>query len=358
MASFSAELRVAGHAFPVLLCTFGTEQAIHQRGRVSTKVRHGPVQLTLSVPDNDVLFAWANEPLKQQAAAIVYADANGGSAIETLHLAAAHCVAYAEEFYHGDGTLGSYVCTLTLSDPNGWTLQAGGPAVAFVSPAAREHGASAGFERETAALPDASLGNVAQTALAAATAAQPVAAGLAAMLGTTFEIEDLAPFTERVTADLQLLYATPSGKLLLDSLHASGKKVAIEYTMGGNEIEGYEAPEARFLTNDGSAGVGTSSRVLYNPRLETIGDEPWATRPPAIALAHELIHAEQAAYGRMAAGSARNGQAAIAPASKRQPEALVRELEAVGVPPHDQYPVNENKIRREWNPPQPERDYY
>jgi hypothetical protein len=57
MASFSAELRVAGHAFPVIHCLFGVEQATHQRGRVSTKVRYGPVQLVLDVPEGDELLA-------------------------------------------------------------------------------------------------------------------------------------------------------------------------------------------------------------------------------------------------------------------------------------------------------------
>ena len=68
MASFFAELRVAGESFSVLQCAFAVEQATHQRGRVSTKVRYGPVQLTLDVPEDDTLLAWANEPQKRQPA--------------------------------------------------------------------------------------------------------------------------------------------------------------------------------------------------------------------------------------------------------------------------------------------------
>ena len=56
MASFSAELRVAGHAFALTHCTFGVAQATHQRGRVSTEVRYGPVQLVLDVPAGELLF--------------------------------------------------------------------------------------------------------------------------------------------------------------------------------------------------------------------------------------------------------------------------------------------------------------
>ena len=65
MASFSAELRVAGHVFPVLHCHFGVHQATHHRGQVSAKVRKEPVTLTLSVSDGDVLLAWAADPHKR-----------------------------------------------------------------------------------------------------------------------------------------------------------------------------------------------------------------------------------------------------------------------------------------------------
>ena len=154
MASFSAELHVAGFRFPVLHCHFGVHQATHQRGRVSTRVRHEPVHLTLSVPDEGALLAWAAEAQKRQAAAVVFRDANGGSPVETLALGAAYCVNYQEEFVSGDATNGAYVCHLVLSDPDGFTIQAGGPATAFVAPAAREHGVPG------AALVGAAIGGV------------------------------------------------------------------------------------------------------------------------------------------------------------------------------------------------------
>ncbi|WP_317196659.1 type VI secretion system tube protein TssD [Hymenobacter negativus] len=140
MASFSAELHVAGHVFPVTHCHFEVEQATQLRGRASAKVRYGPVQLVLDVPDGDVLPAWATDPDQRHTTAIVFLDANGGRAVETLHLPAAYCVAYQEQFRSGDAQGGSYQCFLTLSDPTGWTMAPGGPASAFVAPAAREHG--------------------------------------------------------------------------------------------------------------------------------------------------------------------------------------------------------------------------
>ena len=60
--------------------------------------------------------------------------------LETLRLSAAYCVRYHERFVSGDAQGGAYQCYVTLSDPDGWTLAAGGPAAAFVAPAAREHG--------------------------------------------------------------------------------------------------------------------------------------------------------------------------------------------------------------------------
>ena len=64
MASFSAELHVAGHVFPVLHCAHGV----------------------------------------------------------TLALGAAYRVSYQEEFVSGDAVDGAYVCHLVLADPDGWIL--------------------------------------------------------------------------------------------------------------------------------------------------------------------------------------------------------------------------------------------
>ena len=70
----------------------------------------------------------------------MFLNAAGGSPLESLRLPAAYCVSYDEEFQAGDVGDGAYVCHLVLSDPDGFTIQAGGPATAFVAPAAREHG--------------------------------------------------------------------------------------------------------------------------------------------------------------------------------------------------------------------------
>lgn len=50
-----------------------------------------------------------------------------GQALETLRLAGAYRVSYREVFHTGDIHSGSYVPELHLSDPDGFTITAGGP---------------------------------------------------------------------------------------------------------------------------------------------------------------------------------------------------------------------------------------
>ena len=143
MASFSAELHVAGQVFPVLHGTYGFFQATGPRGRVVARVRYGPVQLRLSVPAGDLLPCWAADPHKRLLAYLLFRDADGGGVLETLTLPAAYCVGYQETFVAGSLTEGAYVCDLTLVDPDGHRWQAGGPG-AYVPAAARDHGRPAG----------------------------------------------------------------------------------------------------------------------------------------------------------------------------------------------------------------------
>jgi len=108
MASFSAELRVAGQVFPIRYCQYATSQDTEQRGRVSANVRHNPVSITLDVPEGDFLTNWAADPHKQLAAEVVFLEANGGAALETLSLQAAYCVSYEEVFAADDASMGAY----------------------------------------------------------------------------------------------------------------------------------------------------------------------------------------------------------------------------------------------------------
>lgn len=146
MASFSAELRVAGRRYPLLRCEYSTFQTTDARGRVTSKVRRSPFKLQMVAPRDSFLPAWAADPYKRCAVNIVYFNADGGQAIETLSMAGACCVDYGHRFQEGhlsaDGqtvTESSYVAYMTLTDPDGYTWQAGGPGT-YVPPAAGEHG--------------------------------------------------------------------------------------------------------------------------------------------------------------------------------------------------------------------------
>lgn len=168
-------------------------------------------------------------------------------------------------------------------------------------------------------------------------------------------IEGDDEYKMKVMRDLYQIYRTPTGKAMLESLKASGKNTTIK--LGDADLNGNgmtyprDTARDRFKNADGTNGDGTDSIVKYDPdRTSTGGNDPWDTRPPAVGLAHELVHAEQAQHGAMSKEQDEN--------DARGTQKDVRELEAAGIPPHDDYPYNENKIRREWDPPQPNRDWY
>jgi hypothetical protein len=204
MASFSAQLHVAGATYPVRHCAYEFTQATRERGRVGAKVRHGLVRLTLDVPDDDRLLDWAATPYKPLAGRVSIYDAKGGPVLETLAWEEGQCVGYQEEFSSGDQNQGAYVCHLTIAAPK-LTLHPGGPA-AYVADAAGEHGSSqrgllnplplvvapAIPPMEPLVLPTieevaAAVGEKALEGLAAAAsvAALPIALTLALILGST-----------------------------------------------------------------------------------------------------------------------------------------------------------------------------
>lgn len=126
MASFYAELVVAGTTYPIRYCEFGFTQATSARGRVQAKTRHGLLHLTLDVPHNDQLLAWATTPHKPQAGQVTFFNTSPRTALETLSFAAGECVAYRETFVAGDNQQGAYVCEITIASEK-LVLTPGGP---------------------------------------------------------------------------------------------------------------------------------------------------------------------------------------------------------------------------------------
>lgn len=138
MSSFYAELAVAGSTYPLRQCQFGFAQATDARGRVVAKVRHGQLHLTLDVPDNNLLLAWASTAHKRLAGHITFFEADRRTARETVSFEAGQCVRYQESFEAGNAEAGAYVCQLVIAAEK-LVLTPGGAPGAFVPAAAREY---------------------------------------------------------------------------------------------------------------------------------------------------------------------------------------------------------------------------
>ncbi len=176
-------------------------------------------------------------------------------------------------------------------------------------------------------------------------------------VGKNITISGDMEFKMKTLLSLGQIASTPTGEKLLKSIDSGSKNVKIVKTNGGNSC-GYTDGAARFEKADGTPGAGSGATVNYNPDRKSTGTEDWETRPPAIGLAHELVHAEQAGKGKQKPGQDDNDNRPDATDPTKKDQTNKRELEAVGIPPYDNYPYNENKMRKEWPPPQPERKWY
>lgn len=139
MGSFTAELQVDGHTYPVVHFHLAFTQSTGPRGQVTAKVRHGHLQLELNVPHHDQLLAWAATPHKALAGTLV-TRSTVGQPQEHIAFATGYCVYYHEVFEAGDHRQGAYRCQLHISDPAGFVLGTGAASAPYSAPTAREHG--------------------------------------------------------------------------------------------------------------------------------------------------------------------------------------------------------------------------
>ena len=266
------------------------------------------------------------------------------------------------------------MCQLTIAGPAFEVRAGGAPAVAAVATASLQTAAAVAAKAQAAAtVANSAAGWAAHETNSLDASGQllrslpetTLSPALAQMLETTFMVASSAGFggpehfEAAVKADLQAIYDTPTGKLLLESLHASGKKISIQYDTVNSAIFNQATWQRAFYQEDGiTPGQGVALPIEYNPFLGKAGQMPWNTRPPGIGLAHELIHAEQAAYGRMRRFNAENPGGPDSRNPKKLLTVPAYELDTLGVHPEHQYAFTENKIRAEWNPPQGLRSYY
>ena len=97
----------------------------------------------------------------------------------------------------------------------------------------------------------------------------------------------------------------------------------------------YELP--RLLRNYLTPGVGAPSEVSFNPTktFHCEADTAMNRRPPAIGLAHELIHALHNSSGVNLALVERNGQ-------------NIEEIITTGMAPYNYEPLSDNMLRSKW----------
>jgi len=171
-------------------------------------------------------------------------------------------------------------------------------------------------------------------------------------------IRGSADFVESTKVHLSKLSEISLGKKLFSSLFKSGRCITIVPTNKVSEAppDDFKAAVAKGKSlkwRDFSGkekvikgtGKGSGTTIKYNPTLTcSCKTKDWRKHPTEIALAHELIHADDAAYGRL------------------DPDELdgVRnyERQAVGLHPYENKEFTENKFRASWFPPLPARTQY
>ncbi len=157
-------------------------------------------------------------------------------------------------------------------------------------------------------------------------------------IGDNITVNGSPEFQSAVARDMDSLYGTPTGKSLIDQINSNpNHKTTIVETTAGNSVGGFTNDANKRA--DGTNGPGSDTVLKYNPNRTQIGDgsEDWMTRPPAVGLGHELVHVDQAQNGR------------FDPDTSHSPPD--DEKEAAGVPPFENAPHTENKIRREMGQP-------
>ncbi len=145
-------------------------------------------------------------------------------------------------------------------------------------------------------------------------------------------------FKTSVLTDLAWLMTVNVGQDLLQALTASGKTLTINPTTGGNstsyipDADSYEQP-------DGTLGPGANVTINYNTAEWNPygGVEDWMRRPPAIGLAHEMVHAWTGLIGTRALGET---------ARVRR-----RELQATGLGEFSTATNSENQFRQAFGLP-------
>ena len=142
-------------------------------------------------------------------------------------------------------------------------------------------------------------------------------------------------FKTHVYLDLGWLMTAGIGQQLIQEIQAADHNVEIIETEGGNGA-GYDPDADSWETTDTppERGPGSNVTVHFNPNRLFIkdGSLDWHHRPPAIGLAHEMVHAWSGVYGMRARGEDEHG-------------VRRREQQATGLADHADNALTENRFR-------------
>ena len=157
--------------------------------------------------------------------------------------------------------------------------------------------------------------------------------------GAGISIVGTAAFKASALSDVAWLCSQGVGISLVEAIVGTGKNLTIQATGGGNTTS-YNPDADSWPKADGTPGSGCNVTINYNTTEVNPygGAEVWMTRPPAIGLAHEMVHAWTGMNGTRApgeTGGVRN-----------------RELQATGLGAYADAVISENRFRAAFGLPE------
>jgi hypothetical protein len=117
MASFSAVFDAAGsEECEVVSCSYSFNQTTDDKGRPSSVVQGGTIEVTIVSTDSVKLISWMLDPYKQAEGKIVFKRGDQDSKMKDITFKKAYCVSYSEKFdARGGGAQASMVLSLVIS---------------------------------------------------------------------------------------------------------------------------------------------------------------------------------------------------------------------------------------------------
>lgn len=172
------------------------------------------------------------------------------------------------------------------------------------------------------------------------------------------DIKGTPEFQAKTVTALDKIAETKSGEAMFSDFNKTGKTVTIVETAGGCGVKGFTNDAKRKA--DGTRGSGSDSTLEYNPNQPPLGDgkQKWQQIPPEVALGHEMVHATHVAQGDASMKQVENDSVPDPANPGNNATEIEEEVRTTGIPPYDKEPYSENSIRKEWDPPQPQRPYY